>query len=187
MMARISDFRVLIVPGLNNSGPGHWQTHWQTMYPAFERMEQQDWNIPDLESWSGQIGNALRRSARPTLIVAHSFGCVATAHRAALGAPNLYGALLVAPADPEKFGLSSQLRQAKMPCVSTLVASDNDPWMERRRAEWWASQWGCDFISAGALGHINADSDIGGWLFGLVQLQRLAQQVSMRKANRCGI
>jgi predicted alpha/beta hydrolase family esterase len=186
MVAPISDFRVLIVPGLNDSGPDHWQSHWQAMYPAFERVEQRDWDTPELEPWSEQIGNALRRSARPAVIVAHSFGCLATAHRAALGAPNLHGALLVAPADPEKFGLADRLQQAEFLCPSTLIGSDNDRWMGQGQAAWWASQWGCEFISAGALGHINADSGIGDWLFGLAQLQRLVQRIPARKACRCG-
>ncbi|MEB0164938.1 alpha/beta hydrolase, partial [Glaciimonas sp. CA11.2] len=36
----LSDFWVLIVPGLNNSGPQHWQSRWERLYPAFERIEQ---------------------------------------------------------------------------------------------------------------------------------------------------
>jgi predicted alpha/beta hydrolase family esterase len=35
------------------------------------------------------VGNVLRRSARPAIIVAHSFGCLATVHRRIMGASNL--------------------------------------------------------------------------------------------------
>ena len=49
-MARSSilDFRILIVPGLHGSGPDHWQSRWQRLYPYFERIEQAQWDVPDL-------------------------------------------------------------------------------------------------------------------------------------------
>lgn len=30
---------ILNVPGLNNSGPAHWQTRWEQRYPWFRRVE----------------------------------------------------------------------------------------------------------------------------------------------------
>ncbi|MDB5763052.1 MAG: hypothetical protein JWQ21_2047 [Herminiimonas sp.] len=185
MAARFaSDFRVLIVPGLNNSGPDHWQTRWQQLYPSFERVEQAQWDTPALHLWSEQLKKALRRSARPTLIVAHSFGCLATVHRANAGAPNLAGALLVAPADPDKFGVANALRQSTLSCPSILVGSTNDPWMDGRGAAFWANQWGSEFVNAGALGHINAESGLDDWLFGLSQLQRLILSVGSPRSGK---
>lgn len=185
MTARLADFRVLIVPGLRDSGQGHWQTHWQELYPSFERVEQRHWDIPDLEAWSAQIGHALRRSARPAVIVAHSFGCLATVHRAIAGASNLFGALLVAPADPAKVGIGDASLQRRLPCPSTVIASENDPWMEPRRSVFWAGQWGSECIAAGTLGHINADSGLDEWLFGLAQLQRLVRRIPARRTCKC--
>ncbi|PRC94253.1 RBBP9/YdeN family alpha/beta hydrolase [Solimicrobium silvestre] len=168
-----SPLRTLIVPGLNNSGPGHWQTHWQLRYPHFERVEQVCWDTPELLVWSEQLRQSLLSDNRPTLIAAHSFGCLATVHCANSGAPNLIGALLVAPADPEKFGLEKVLLGARLHCPSIVVGSTDDPWMASDRAIYWASQWGSEFVNAGALGHINAESDLGHWEFGLLQIQRL--------------
>lgn len=186
MLARIDDFRILIVPGLHDSGPGHWQSRWQEFYPAFERVEQRQWDVPDLESWSEQIGHALRRSARPAVIIAHSFGCLATVHRSLAHAPNLYGALLVAPADPLKLGVNEASLQGSLPFPSAVVASEDDPWMRLERSFSWGARWGSDFINAGALGHINADSGLGVWLSGLAQLQRLVQRLPGRRSCRCG-
>jgi hypothetical protein len=93
----------------------------------------------------------------------------------------------VAPADPEKFDIARILRQAALPCPSTLIGSDNDHWMEPHRAAWWASQWGSEFVNAGALGHINADSGLGDWLFGWAQFQRLLQRIPARRACKCGV
>jgi len=177
-----SNYRVLIVPGLHGSGPGHWQTRWQERHPDFERVHQARWNMPDLAVWSHRLDLALRTSTRPTLIVAHSFGCLTAIHRASLGTPNLYGALLVAPADPVKFGVEEALREVALPCPSIVVGSTDDPWMEGTRAKIWAERWGSAFVNAGALGHINAESDLGEWEFGLSLLNDLAIQAGIEFA-----
>jgi predicted alpha/beta hydrolase family esterase len=54
-----------------------------------------------------------------------------------------------------------------------MIGSTNDPWMNSSHAEYWANKCGSEFIDAGALGHINADSGLGDWRFGLYQLERL--------------
>ncbi|MGZ3158842.1 MAG: RBBP9/YdeN family alpha/beta hydrolase [Burkholderiaceae bacterium] len=184
MLDFISDFRVLIVPGLHNSGARHWQTRWQALHPAFERVEQTDWNQPQLAAWSERLGQSMRRSTQPTLIVAHSFGCLATVRCAGLGAGNVMGALLVAPADPEKFHVSKQLRDAVVPYPSIVIGSTNDPWMDAAGAREWAAEWGSDFVNAGPLGHINAESGLGDWLFGLAQLQRLVETAKKEAGRR---
>lgn len=172
------EFRVLVVPGLHGSGAGHWQTRWEQRFPWFERVEQQNWDVPDLHVWSGRLGEVLRASDRPTLLVAHSFGCLATVHRASARVHHIAGALLVAPADPVKFGVGEQLQYRTMPCPSIVVGSLDDPWMDASRAALWAAAWGCAHVNAGALGHINADSAIGDWKRGLRMLTLLANRAS---------
>lgn len=120
-MTNVGRFRILIVPGLHNSRPDDCQTRWQQMHPSFERVEQVDWERPDIAAWSEQINKALRRSVRPAIIVAHGFGCLATVHRASMGAPQLCGALLVAPADPKKFWVETQVTQALAPLPATMI------------------------------------------------------------------
>lgn len=176
MGAMLREFRVLVVPGLHGSGPGHWQTRWERLFPSFERVVQRDWDMPDLRVWSARVGEALSESRRPTLVVAHSFGCLATIHRAASGACPLAGALLVAPADPARFGVSGELRHRTMPCPSIVIGSLDDPWMNASHAAEWAAAWGCAYINAGALGHINADSGLGDWEAGLDLLKLLVQR-----------
>ena len=174
---RIADFRVLVVPGLHGSGPEHWQTRWQRLYPAFERVEQEHWSLPDLPVWSAQLQQALnKRSTQSIIIVAHSFGCLTTVHRAAAGADNIAAALLVAPADPEKFNVSDAV-QTQLPFPSLVVGSRNDPWMTTTRAKHWAKTWGSDFIDIGAAGHINAESGVGDWIEGQGLLRQLVTRV----------
>lgn len=175
----LAGFRVLIAPGLHNSGPEHWQSRWQALHPGFERVEQDDWDAPDLPRWSARVDQSRQLGAgdrRPTLIVAHSFGSLATVHSVARDPSGVAGLLLVAPADPDKFGVGDALPQAALPVPSILIGSGNDPWMAAPRAALWARRWHSRFIDAGALGHINAESGLGDWPEGLETLYFLAEQ-----------
>jgi predicted alpha/beta hydrolase family esterase len=101
--------RLLIVPGLRDSGPAHWQTWLQSLHRGSLRVVQRDWHTPDLDRWALRIASTLERAGpgAPWLVAAHSFGCLALARHIALhGADGLAGALLVAPADPDKFGVA---------------------------------------------------------------------------------
>jgi predicted alpha/beta hydrolase family esterase len=172
----LSTQRVLIVPGLHGSEPAHWQSRWQRLYPLFERVDQDDPHTPNLDVWCDRFQQVLRRSAQPTIAVAHSFGCLATVRAAAQGAPNLIGMLLVAPADPEKFELADAMQTGPLTQPALLVGSRNDPWMASERARIWAEIWGAYFLCAGELGHINAESGIGDWPFGLSLLLKVVEE-----------
>ncbi|GGB92201.1 RBBP9/YdeN family alpha/beta hydrolase [Pseudoduganella buxea] len=176
MAGTLSPFRLLVAPGLHNSGPDHWQSRWQRLYPAFQRVQQRDWSTPDLASWRSRVDAARQEDRRPTLIVAHSFGCLASVASVACDPSHVAGLLLVAPADPDKFGVAGQLPVTELPCPSILIASSNDPWMTAEKARLWAERWGSSYVAAGALGHINAESGLGDWLFGQQQLQLLAER-----------
>ena len=54
---------VLIVPGVNNSGPDHWQSLWQARLPRALRAEQENWEWPDCEeaSVSEYFGRIVKR------------------------------------------------------------------------------------------------------------------------------
>ena len=45
-----SSMKVFTVPGLYNSGPQHWQTHWENEY-GFIRIEQKEWETPVCSDW----------------------------------------------------------------------------------------------------------------------------------------
>ena len=76
-------------------------------------------------------------------------------------------ALLVAPADPDRFGEPVVLLEEKLAFPSLVVASSNDPWVKGDVAQYWAGQWGSDYRNIGAAGHINVDSGHGPWPQGL--------------------
>ncbi|XLM20999.1 alpha/beta hydrolase, partial [Chromobacterium piscinae] len=66
-------FDLIIQPGWRNSGPSHWQSHWQRRLGA-RRVDNADWERPQLEDWLDGLDAALARCAKPPLVIAHSLG-----------------------------------------------------------------------------------------------------------------
>ncbi len=174
------DFQVVIVPGLHDSSADHWQSRWHRLYPEFARVRQDDWEHPHLASWAARLDDVRRADPRPALLVAHSFGCLTAAHSIARDSGNVAGALLVAPADPDKFAVSHLLPALPLACPTIMVSSSNDPWMRADSAARWADRWGCEVVEGGPLGHINADSGLGDWQQGLALLHKLVEQAHNR-------
>ncbi|CAL1241784.1 conserved protein of unknown function [Candidatus Methylocalor cossyra] len=173
---------VLMVPGLGDSGPHHWQTWWQSQDPGTVRVLQEDWLTADLERWSTRVWEAVVPLGRPVWLVAHSFGCLATV-RAGFERPDrIAGALLVAPAQPERFGVT--LPTQPLPFPSTLVASRDDPWMSFPAAAEWARRWGSHLVDLGQAGHINADSGYGPWPEGRALLHELKERAAHGSLRR---
>ena len=175
--------RVLIVPGLHDSGPAHWQSQLQRGCRGALRVAQHDWAVPDLERWAERIGETLAREKRgPWVAVGHSFGCLALARWLqrrgdGAGQDGIRAALLVAPADPLKFGVSEALPCAPLPVGSVLVASRNDPWMPFGSAVNWSRAWGSRLVDLGHAGHVNVASGHGPWPLAKQLVERLVQQV----------
>ena len=111
---------VLIVPGLYNSGPDHWQSYWQREFPNTARVEQLDWDFPTLGDWVAGLVEAVRRHPGAVL-VGHSLGCALIAHVARLrGSRDIGGAMLVAPADVD--------RERPAERLATPVGCRGRPW-----------------------------------------------------------
>jgi len=155
--------RLIVVPGLHGSGAEHWQTWLQGRFPGAARVEQDFWSVPDIERWGDRVAETVDAlGPGPHVLVAHSFGCLATLHAASrypgLGIARV---LLVAPAEPTRFNVAHTLPQTLLPFDSCVVASDTDPWMTAANARAWALRWGSDWINLGDAGHINAEAGFG--------------------------
>ena len=180
---RISDFDILIIPGLGGSGPDHWQSRWEAKLSTARRVEQRTWDSPRLEDWTSRIIAAVEGARRPVLLVAHSLGVTAVVH----AAPNLppgvvRGAFLVAPpADSvlvEAAGPGfTPLPRAPLPFPSVLVASRNDPFAPYEESEEISYAWGSRLLDAGEAGHLNMDSGHGPWPEGLMSLAGFLKQL----------
>jgi predicted alpha/beta hydrolase family esterase len=179
----------LIIPGLHSSGPGHWQTWFEEHLPGTVRVIQSDWDKADLTTWSARVRRDIHRNPGGHIVVAHSFGVLAAVHAAAREPERIAGALLVAPADPEKFDSIRDLPRDPLPFPAVVVASSNDPWMTLWKGAEWADRWGADFVNLGDAGHINTESGFGPWPEGLSLLERLrrrSQHASGQRSGRTG-
>jgi predicted alpha/beta hydrolase family esterase len=165
----------LIIPGLNGSGPDHWQTHWLADIENAELVEQENWHRPSLKDWLSNLESALVGNPGSVLI-AHSLGAILVARLAqSAAADHVAGALLVAPCDISRTNrLHNDALQfgtmpvGRLPFPSIVVASRNDPYMSIAAASSFASMWGSGFVDIGNAGHINVASGFGRWEEGYV-------------------
>lgn len=180
---------ILVVPGLHDSGPRHWQTVWERQIAGCERVELGMWDNPHRNTWVNQLNIAIHRAeneGRPVILAAHSLGCLAVAWWAEYEQPGpdcpVIGALLVAPPDVDRPGADPRVARfsacprRELPFPAFLVASRNDPWCSHRTAYGLARDWGCRFADAGEVGHINAESGLGDWAFGQALLNQLLRE-----------
>ena len=174
---------VLTVPGLNNSGEGHWQTLWEDQRGDCQRVDLGRWASPNRNAWVTRLDAAIRQIDGPVVLAAHSLGCITVAWWGALqnqayGWP-VTGALLVAPPDcdraetPDMIGSFGPVPRSSLPFPSILVASRDDPYIFFERAHSMGKYWGSRFVDAGHRGHINAQSGLGDWAFGQSLLDEL--------------
>jgi len=173
---------VLLLPGLFDSGPEHWQTLWLAGRPGFRRVEQKDWATPRCADWVATLDQAVQEAGRGALLVAHSAGCALVAHWASARHRGVRCAMLVAPSDVEApsypvgpTGFSPMPLQP-LPFASTVVASSDDPYVSLERARFFADSWGSRFVNIGPAGHVNTASGLGEWPAGLELLEELARR-----------
>lgn len=175
---------ILIVPGVSDSGPSHWQSHWERALPTASRVVQSDWERPNLGFWTGTLLEAVRETPG-AILVAHSLGCATVAHLARInGGRGIAGALLVAPADVDRDVPSTEDLRAFSPLPrqplgfpSIVVASRNDPYVAFERATLFARDWGSRLIDLGMAGHINVDSGHNAWPRGRALLRELINEI----------
>jgi len=171
--------KIFTVPGLFNSGPQHWQTHWENEY-GFVRIEQQDWETPVCDDWLQTIDAVVNQQPlNKVVLIGHSLACCTIVRWSEKYKRIIKGVLLVAPSDVEAPSYPpgttgfSPMPKFKLPFPSIIIASSNDEYVTFERAKEFAGNWGSEFINAGELGHINSTSDLGLWPFGYTYLKRL--------------
>lgn len=179
----IIQHKILTIPGLNNSGPTHWQSLWERRFARCERVELGQWDSPDKDLWVDRIADAIDVEPDPVLIVAHSLGCHAFAHwfagASSVARDRIVGALLVAPPDLTQLRRNHRIAGfADSPALSSqtpmiVVASDDDPYAKTAHVWRLSRHWDARFVNAGPFGHINADSGIGDWPYGQYLLASL--------------
>jgi len=171
--------RVLILPGLYDSGPDHWQSHWERTLPDVARVTQRDWETPDRAEWVATLERAVAEHGPDVVLVGHSTGCALIAFWAASTARSVRGALIVAPSDTEAASYPNgptgwtPMPMARLPFPSIVVASSDDEYATIERARRFADAWSSTFVNIGPAGHINSASGLGDWPLGRELLAEL--------------
>jgi len=170
---------IVIIPGWRDSPPGHWQSLWAEQLPGAVRVQQDDWVAPSRSAWVASIGRTVLAQTKPVVIAAHSLGCIATVHLPPEVTRHIAGALLVAPADPERRSVLADFAPVPYQTLSyrsIIVASSNDPYCPVRTAGAYARAWGSEFVRLQKAGHINLEAGFGPWPLGLALLQSLVAE-----------
>ena len=171
------DATVLIVPGLRDHVPDHWQTLLAAKLPKVRSVPPLEHDRLSCAARIDAVDRALADIGGPVLIVAHSAGVMMVAHWAASRATRrIDGALLAAPADmqtpmPRGYPTIDMLHEhgwlpvprTALPFPSVVAASSNDPLMRLDRARELAQDWGSRFVELGPVGHLNPASGHGEW------------------------
>jgi uncharacterized protein len=156
--------RLVTVPGLHGSESAHWQTWLERQFARSLRVEQRDWDAPDLAQWAQAVRDLLATERGPFILAAHSFGCLATAHALqTIPAADIAGVLFVAPASPKKFEFAGAFEARRLGVPSILIGSETDPWMQAGDARLLARRLGSAFVNLGDAGHINTAAGFGPW------------------------
>ena len=175
---------ILILPGLGNSGEGHWQTLWQEQF-GFKRIEQSEWDAPVCDTWIDTIdAEVMKHDLNDVILVGHSLANTTVASWAKKYNRKIKGALLVAPSDTEAEsyppGTTGFMPMSlnKLPFPSITVMSENDFYVTTERAKYFASCWESKLVNIGNAGHINVAAGYGKWDEGLIYLKQLDEGLS---------
>ncbi|WOP15025.1 RBBP9/YdeN family alpha/beta hydrolase [Ottowia sp. SB7-C50] len=180
------DITFLLVPGLREHVPEHWQTHLQAELPRAVCVKPLKENKLSCAARVEALNDTLAAIEGPVIIVAHSAGVMITVHWAQRYQRPIHGALLAAPADVEEpmpagYPTLEQLSShgwapipiAPLPFPSILAASRNDPLARFEKARQMAVAWGSRLVDLGEVGHLNPAAGFGPWPGAKPLLQQL--------------
>ncbi|MDN7673123.1 alpha/beta hydrolase [Burkholderia oklahomensis] len=167
---------VLIVPGLRDHVPDHWQTLLERRLPNARSVPPLERDGLSCAARTAALDAALKQIDGPVILVAHSAGVMITVHWARLYRREIKGALLAAPADletplPDGYPQPDALRRhgwtpvprKRLPFPSIVAASTDDPLARVERVAELADAWGSRLVGIGSAGHLNPASGYGEW------------------------
>ncbi|MFJ5775635.1 RBBP9/YdeN family alpha/beta hydrolase [Streptomyces sp. NPDC093094] len=179
-MSPTAEPTVVIVPGLRDHVPDHWQTRLAERLTGAGRAVR---TVPPvtgerlaLDVRVARLAATLAAVDGPVLLVAHSAGVLVTVHWAARRRAEVRGALLATPPDfgtplppgyptPAELALNgwTPVPRGPLPFPSIVAASADDPLGAPDRVAGLARDWGSRLVELGAVGHLNPASGHGEW------------------------
>jgi predicted alpha/beta hydrolase family esterase len=167
---------ILIVPGLRDHVPEHWQTLLEQRLPNARSVPRMDHDKLSCAAWVVKLDESLAQIDGPVVLVAHSAGVMMVAHWAQQHRRAIKGALLATPPDfesplPEDYPTREVLQQngwlptprTPLPFPSIVAASENDPLGSFDRVAALADAWGSRLVNVGRVGHLNPAAGYGEW------------------------
>ena len=167
---------VVIVPGLRDHVPDHWQTLLEPRLPKAVAVPRREGDKLSCARWVEALDRTLSCVEGPVVLVAHSAGVMMVVHWAQRHRRPIKGALLAVPPDfeqplPDGYPTPDTLRQngwlptprTQLPFPSIVAASGNDPLGRIDRVEALACAWGSRFVDVGNVGHLNPAAGFGEW------------------------
>jgi len=167
---------VLIVPGLRDHMPDHWQTLLEKKLTKVRCVPRMERDKLSCAAWIDKLEESLSQIEGPVVLVAHSGGVMMVVHWAQRHRRAIKGALLATPPDfdtplPEGYPTQDALRQngwmptprSRLPFPSIVAASVNDPLGRIDRVTELADAWGSRLVNVGKVGHLNPASGYGEW------------------------
>ncbi|TSB32740.1 RBBP9/YdeN family alpha/beta hydrolase [Streptomyces benahoarensis] len=188
---------VVLVPGLRDHVPDHWQTALAARITGAVTVPP----LTDLrlsrEAQVTALNDVLSGIQGPVVLVAHSAGVHTTVHWAARHHHTVRGALLATPPDfdtplPEGHPSPQKLRDngwlptpmTPLPFPSIVTASTNDPLARLGRVVELAHAWESRLVDLGPVGHLNPASGYGDWPRALELLQELGCRTASDTGTR---
>jgi predicted alpha/beta hydrolase family esterase len=170
------DATILIVPGLRDHVPEHWQTLLEQRLPNTRSVPRMDHDKLSCAAWVAALDRSVAAIEGPLILVAHSAGVMITVHWARRHRRPIKGALLATPPDfesplPAGYPTMDTLRENgwlptprdPLPFPSIVAASTNDPLGAYARVAELAGAWGSRLVNVGAAGHLNPAAGYGAW------------------------
>ncbi|HET7098424.1 MAG TPA: alpha/beta fold hydrolase [Casimicrobiaceae bacterium] len=167
---------IVIVPGLRDHMPEHWQTLLEKKLSRVACVPRRTHDKLSCAMWIADLDRTLGGVAGPVVLVAHSAGCMIAVHWAREHKRPIQGALLAAPPDfesplPEGYPAQQVLRdngwiptpRSPLPFPSIVAASTNDPLGRFERVAELAAAWESRLVDVGAVGHLNPASGYREW------------------------
>lgn len=175
-MQNVTEATILIVPGLRDHVPEHWQTLLEQSVPGARSVPPLRVDGLNCAARVEAIEAALAAIDGPVILVAHSAGVLMVAHWAARFQRADMAALLVTPPDlaaswPANYPQPETLREngwtplprERLPFPSIVCASSNDHLASLEAVRSMAADWGSELVELGEVGHLNPAAGYGPW------------------------
>ncbi|MBL1112895.1 alpha/beta hydrolase [Streptomyces sp. 110] len=167
---------IVIVPGLRDHVPDHWQTILANKIENCRSVSPLEKDRLACDAQVAALDAVLSDISGEVVLVAHSAGVMTTVHWARRHHRPVLGALLAAPPDfetplPEGYPTPEALRangwtptpRTPLPFPSIVAASTNDPLATFERVTDLARAWGSRLVDVGPVGHLNPAAGYGAW------------------------